>query len=288
MISMTGFGRKEITTKLGAIVIEAKSENHRYLEINYQIPDSLSHLENKIQDSVKKYISRGKLRISIMAKLNNSNSSLSLMLAKETLKSLNKLKKDLRLNGETSLDQLLMMKELFTKETKEEFSGNELVKISKGLNEVILRVYKARKEEGRYLKQDLAKRTLKIEKLISKIKKKRENFSSDNKIKLKNRITNLLDDTQLDNSRLLQEIAILAERSDFTEELVRLNAHIKRFKETMNKSGTIGRELDFLIQEMNRESGTISAMAKDAKISHLTIELRSDLEKMREQIQNIQ
>jgi len=288
MISMTGFGRKELKLKSGTVVIEAKSENHRYLDITYQIPESLSKIENQIQDLVKNSISRGKFRINITAKLSNLTSSLNLELARETLKTLNKVKKDLKLDGNISLDQLLTMKELYTRETKDEFSEKDISKISSALKDVIVKVHSARREEGKLLKKDLGKRLSNLERIIGRIQRKRKNFSRDNRDKLKDRLGNLIEDTQLDKTRLLQEIAILAERSDFTEEVVRLNAHLKRFKDTMNRKGSIGRELDFLIQEMNRESGTISAKSKDANISHLTIELRSDLEKIREQVQNIE
>ena len=288
MISMTGFGRKEVKLKSGTVVIEAKSENHRYLDVTYQLPDSLSSLESKIQDIVRSTISRGKFRIGISVKLNSLSGSLNTGLARETLMLLNKLRKELKLDGTISLDQLLTMKDLYTKETKDEFTAKDIAKISNALREVIMRVHKARKEEGILLRKDLNKRISKLERIIGRIQNKRKNFSRDNRDKLKDRLGNLLEDTQLDKARLLQEIAILAERSDFTEEVVRLNAHIKRFKDTMGRNGSIGRELDFLIQEMNRESGTISAKSKDARISHLTIELRSELEKMREQVQNIE
>lgn len=288
MISMTGFGRTELETSLGIVAIEARSENHRYLDINYQMPEILTQIESNVQDIVKKYISRGKFRINISAKLNNRGNQIDIDLARDSLVMLEKLKKDLKLNGQTKLEHLLMLKDLYTTESTEEFSKNDINKILNGIKTVIKKVYETRREEGKYLKTDLLKRINKIEKLLGKIKTKRQSFSKETKSKLKERVNLLLEDTQIEHSRLVQEIAIMVERSDFTEETVRLNAHIKRFKNTMNKNTPVGRELDFLIQEMNREAGTISAKSKDAKISHYIIELRSDLEKMREQIQNVE
>jgi uncharacterized protein (TIGR00255 family) len=285
---MTGFGRTELQTSLGTIAIEARSENHRYLDINYQLPDSLTKIENNIAEIVKKYISRGKFRINITAKLNNKGSHLDGNLAKNSLIMLEKLKKDLKINGETKLEHLLMLKDLFTTESDEEFNKNDLNKILNGLKSVIKKVHETRKQEGKYLKTELLKRIGKIEKLLGKIKARRQSFPKETKDKLKERVNLLLEDSQIEQSRLVQEIAILAEKSDFTEETVRLNAHIKRFKDTMNKNTPVGRELDFLVQEMNREAGTISAKSKDARISHYIIELRSDLEKIREQIQNVE
>lgn len=288
MISMTGFGRTELQTSLGTIAIEARSENHRYLDINYQLPDLLTKIENNILELVKKHISRGKFRINITVKLNNKGNHLDVKLAKESLIMLEKLKKELKLNGHTKLDHLLMLKDLFTTESDENFSNSDINKILNGLKTVIKKVHDTRKEEGKYLKTELLKRIKKIEKLLARIKTKRQNFTKETKNKLKERVNMLLEDSQIEHSRLVQEIAIMVEKSDFTEETVRLNAHIKRFKNTMNKNTPVGRELDFLIQEMNREAGTISAKSKDAKISHYIIELRSDLEKMREQIQNVE
>ena len=288
MISMTGFGRTELQTSLGTVAIEARSENHRYLDVTTQLPDILSEIENDIQEIVKKHISRGKFRIYISAKLNNKSSHLDYSLAKDSLNNLEKLKKDLKLNGDTKLEHLLMLKDLFTTESKEELTKADINKVLNSLKSVIKKVHDARKAEGKYLKSELLKRINKIEKLLAKIKTRRKNYPKETKEKLKERVNLLLEDSQIENSRLVQEIAILAEKSDFTEETVRLNAHIKRFKDTMNKNTPVGRELDFLIQEMNREAGTISAKSKDAKISHFIIELRSDLEKIRELIQNVE
>jgi uncharacterized protein (TIGR00255 family) len=127
-----------------------------------------------------------------------------------------------------------------------------------------------------------------IDKLTATIKSKRKDFIKNTSVKLKERIEKLLEDTKIDEERLYQETAYLAERSDITEELVRLQAHISKFRETSNKKGSIGKELDFLLQEMNREAGTISAKSKDAEISHCIIDLRSEMEKIREQVQNIE
>ena len=145
-----------------------------------------------------------------------------------------------------------------------------------------------RKHEGKKLEKDLKLRTLIAERLTGKIEAKRENFTKELAEKLSGRIRELLNEIEIDETRLYQEVAILADRSDITEETVRLKAHINKFKETFNKEGSIGRELDFLLQEMNREAGTISAKSKDAEISHLIVELRSEIEKMREQAQNIE
>ncbi|NIT14663.1 MAG: hypothetical protein GTN99_10595, partial [Candidatus Dadabacteria bacterium] len=177
MISMTGFGRTELETSLGIVAIEARSENHRYLDINYQMPEILTQIESNVQDIVKKYISRGKFRINISAKLNNRGNQIDIDLARDSLVMLEKLKKDLKLNGQTKLEHLLMLKDLYTTESTEEFSKNDINKILNGIKTVIKKVYETRREEGKYLKTDLLKRINKIEKLLGKIKTKRQSFS---------------------------------------------------------------------------------------------------------------
>ena len=181
-----------------------------------------------------------------------------------------------------------MIREIFSGEAKQGLSKKEAAAIIKTALEAIKKLDDARISEGRKLEKDIKQRLRTIEKLTKTIKSKRKDFIKNTSLKLKERIEKLLEDTKIDEERLYQETAFLAERSDITEELVRLEAHISKFRETSSKKGSIGKELDFLLQEMNRESGTISAKSKDATISHCIIDLRSEMEKIREQVQNIE
>jgi uncharacterized protein (TIGR00255 family) len=181
-----------------------------------------------------------------------------------------------------------MIKELFSSEVRPTVSPKDHPKVKRALMKAIEKLDEARLSEGKKLEKDLKQRIGKVEKLIEHIRDKRKNSTKELSDKMKERITRLLNDIQIDENRLHQEIAFLVDRSDFTEEIVRLKAHIGKFKETINGKGSIGRELDFLLQEMNREAGTTAAKSKDAEISHVIIELRSEIEKMREQVQNIE
>ena len=207
---------------------------------------------------------------------------------KKYLASLKKFNRDLGIKDEISLNHILMFKELYNGETKKTISKISFNNIKKVLNDTLRKLDRSKTAEGNKLKLDLLKRIKNCTKLITNIRKKRNNFAKEASKKLKERIENLLEDTNIDEARLYQEVAILTERSDITEELVRLDAHIDKFIETTGSKLPVGKELDFLIQEMNRESGTIAAKSKDANISHYIISLRSELEKMREQIQNIE
>lgn len=289
MKSMTGYGKSEIETKHGKLVVEMRSENHRFLDIKFQLPESIVSIENQLSEAVKNMILRGKVRVSVTLETSKNNSStLNIDLAKKTKTNIDKLKKELGILEETRLEHFLMIREIFTGETKQTLSRNEASEIMKTVLQAIKKLDQSRASEGKKLEKDIKQRLKMIEKLSVTIKSKRKDFVKNTSVKLKERIEKLLEDKKIDEERLYQETAYLAERSDITEELVRLKAHIGKFRETTNKKGSIGKELDFLLQEMNREAGTISAKSKDAEISHCIIDLRSEMEKIREQVQNIE
>jgi len=289
MKSMTGYGKSEVETKHGKLVVETRSENHRFLDIKFQLPDSTLSIENQLSEAVKNSILRGKIRVTVSLETpKNNSSSINLDLAKKTKTNIDKLKKELGIKEETRLEHFLMIREIFAADTKQTLSKNETTVIIKTVLEAIKKLDQSRASEGKKLEKDIKQRLKIIDKLTLMIKSKRKDFIKNTSIKLKERIEKLLEDTKIDEERLYQETAYLAERSDITEELVRLKAHISKFRETSNKKGSIGKELDFLLQEMNREAGTISAKSKDAEISHCIIDLRSEMEKIREQVQNIE
>jgi len=286
---MTGFGKGETNTKEGKIVVEARSENHRFLDIKIQLPDSTLSTEQKLSDAIKKNILRGKIRITVgLENIKNTSADININLAKQYKKSLDKLKKELGIKEPTRLEHYIMIKEIFSPDSNNDAAKNQIADIERTLISAIKKLDETRKLEGRKLEKDIKARIHTIDKLTQTIKAKRKTFMKDTSLKLKQRIEKLIDDQQIDEARLYQETAFLAERSDITEEIVRLKAHIEKFRETIRKQGSIGKELDFLLQEMNREAGTISAKAKDAEISHLMITFRSELEKIREQVQNIE
>lgn len=289
MKSMTGFGKTEAETTFGRVVIEARSENHRFLDVKLQLPESILSIEAELNESVKKYLQRGKVRISVSLDGNKNNIPvLNLELAKQYGENLDILRKEIGINEEIRIEHFLMIKDIFSPETQGPLSKNQIAELEAVLCDTLAKLDEARKSEGKKLEKDLRARIRNIQTLSKDITAKRKDFMKTTSEKLQERISKLLADVQIDEARLFQEAAYMAERSDITEELVRLKAHTGKFRETIRKDGSIGKELDFLVQEMNREAGTISAKAKDAEISHLTIELRSELERIREQIQNIE
>jgi uncharacterized protein (TIGR00255 family) len=289
MKSMTGYGNSEIETNLGKIIVEAKSENYRFLDINMQLPESVLYIEPDLIEIIKQYVTRGKVRIVFISEeLKRKTPVMNIELAKDSFRMLEKLKKQLLIQDKTRLEHVLLLKEFFSYESKPTLNKVYLNKIKTALRNAMRKLDEARISEGKKIEKDLRSRIQKLEKIMKQVSAKRSSFKKTFSENIKSRISKLLDDKQLDESRLNQEIALMAERTDITEEIIRLKAHISKLNETIKKNHSIGRECDFLLQEMNREAGTISAKSKDASISHLIIDFRSEIEKMREQVQNIE
>ncbi len=289
MKSMTGYSSSERSINNGKVLVEIRSENHRFLDCKLQISDSLNSSEHEFLKLIKKGISRGKLKVVILIESKNGRfSNFNKEMGKQFTKDLKSFVSDLGIKDEVGLNHLLAFKELFANNFNDQLSESSLVKVRDTLIAALKNLDANRGNEGKKLKKELIKRIKICESHVRRVKRKRNNFSQQAFKKLKVKVETLLKDVSVDNQRLYQEIAIQTERSDITEELVRLDAHIEKFTETLEKSVPIGKELDFLVQEMNREAGTISAKSKDAVISHHVIDLRSELEKIREQIQNIE
>lgn len=289
MKSMTGYGSSEASAREGRITVEARSENHRFLDIRVQAPEHLGDIESLIHDIVKKHISRGKIKVTISTEDRKPNvPSFNRKAAEGYYSQLESLRKELNLEGGITLDHILMFKDLFEISNEKTLTKSSLRKIGTATRRAISNLEKSRKNEGKKLLADLGKRIKRCNSLLSRIKRKRATFTEESFERIKEKVENLLENHEADSARLYQEVAILAERSDITEEIVRLEAHLDQFAETIRKNGPVGKELDFLILEMNREASTISAKSKDADISHFTINLRSEFEKMREQVQNIE
>ena len=289
MKSMTGYGEASAEADIGTVQIDIRSENHRYLDIKVYSPEFLNCVEGFISEEIRKNVTRGKLRVRLSVQENRKKKNQLLVNHfSETFDTLKKIRKDLKIDEQVSLHHLLLMKEFFDQDISPDISEAAVRKITAGVNRAIKEFNKTRNTEGKELQKDIAERIKNLRELVKQIKNTRTRFSEDSQKKLREKVENLIGDIEIDESRLVQEIAFLTERSEITEELVRLDAHISKFNKNIKKAGAIGKELDFLVQEMNREAATISAKCKDAEISHITIELRSELEKIREQIQNIE
>lgn len=289
--SMTAFGRATGKFLTGSVAIEIRSVNHRYLDTNIKLYKRLSSLEELIKKRIASSFSRG--RIELSARVDDSDSTarsltLDVGLAKTYYELFNTLKRELGISGEVDLAMLSSFSDLIRPKEEEANLEEDWRAIEPILAEAISAGEKMRTEEGRALRLDLIKRLDLLCSFVNDIEAKVPGVIKEHSIRLKQRIVNLLEEAEVDPMRFNQEVAIIAERSDITEEVVRLKSHVDQFRNLMEAEGPVGRRLDFLIQEMHREANTMGSKAIDASISHTAVDIKSELEKMREQVQNVE
>jgi len=290
MKSMTGFAESSVNTDIGKITVDIRSENHRFLDISTSLPESLLQMETSIEDRMKNLIHRGKLRLRLSMQTDKIEiQRLSESALRENHRLLKRINSALELKGEIEIEHLLMMENSFESHTRPEISRQTETTIKETVAKALLKFNKSREIEGEKLEKAILRRIESIKKTVDNIKKKRKEFIKKSEKKTKERVERIFSLKNKNGALISQEAAaIVTEKSEIDEEIIRLEAHISKFRKTARKKGPTGKELDFLVQEMNREAGTISAKCKDAGISHLTINIRLELEKIREQVQNIE
>ncbi|WP_022852387.1 YicC/YloC family endoribonuclease [Thermodesulfatator atlanticus] len=289
--SMTGFGRAEEVWDTWSLRVEAKSVNHRFLEIVARLPRRYQGLEEHLRRLVREKFLRGRVEIYVQL-IGSPPQAQSLTfnetLAREYISSLNYLKVLLGLKGEIETKDLLRMRDIFSPMEQEEDLEKLWEELSPVVEKALNSLLKMRIKEGSFLEAVLREQLAKLKKLIKEIQSKKEQVFLAAKARLEERLKLLLSETGLDPLRLHQEVVILADKTDFTEELDRLLSHLEQFEKTLSEEGPHGRKLDFLIQEMFREINTLSNKAANAEVSHLAVEVKCSLEKMREQVQNLE
>lgn len=291
--SMTGFGRMEGVAAGKRILVEMKSLNHRYLEISLRMPAALSVLEMEIKKRIGERYTRGKFEVSV--RLENGGGSeappvlaLNLPLARQYHSLLAQLRRELGIPGEVTLEMMAGFRDLFVTGEGEEDIPALWEGLEKVLTQTMEKLTAMRDAEGESLGRDLTERMGTVERLVQEIARRAPEVVLEYRQRLADRVRELTAGMVVDESRLHQEVAILAEKSDITEEVVRMNSHLGQFRDFMTAEEAVGRKMDFLIQEMNREVNTIGAKSQDGEIARLVIELKSELAKLREQIQNVE
>lgn len=289
IFSMTGYGKGSAQNENFTSEAEAKSVNSRFLEISLKLPSSLMNREYEIREFIKSKIARGKLSVFILLKNNGSDNN-SLFVNKEKLKNylsqIKELKKAAKINEKIKLEHLLFNKDIFSV-PELDLSDSEFDLVKKALDIALAELLKMKKSEGKELGKDLTARIKLIEDKLTIIENESKLSVNDYFAKLKERISTLIADFSADNDRLNQELAIIADKADITEESVRLRSHLKFFLESLNEAEP-GRKLNFLCQEMNREANTISSKTISTLITHSSVFIKEEIEKIREQIQNIE
>jgi len=288
---MTGFGRAELASKIGKLTVEAASVNSRYLEISVRSTRTLSPLEPQVREKVSSAVVRGKVNLFIGLEQTDDQPDRYLIneaAARSYTRQLRKLQKELKLDGDLSIRDLLLLPDV-ARPDRDEFDLKEAwVAVEKVLDKALIGLATMRAKEGKALAKDMGARLKAMAATIRKVEKLTTSSVKVYAEKLNHRIEELLGNTKRDSDRLEEEIAIFADRTDITEECIRFKSHIDQFTETLSQNGANGRKLNFIIQEMNREANTIGSKCADFNISSEVISLKEEIEKLREQVQNVE
>ncbi len=290
--SMTGYGKGEAVSEQGRFTVEIRSVNHRYGEISIRMPRGFMALENEIKKMLAGVLKRGKIDVYIQ--WDESGGAVNLPQADTALAQgyaglFRSLSADLGLaNGDVPLSLILAQKGVL-KDTGTTIDETEyLPQLVSAVQAAVAAIDAMRTREGEALSLDLSARRRQVAQWIEQISSRAPQVVSEYRQKLKVRLDQLLDGTEMDAARLAQEVALMADRCDVTEELVRLASHFTQFDEALLLAEPVGRKLDFLMQEMNREVNTIGSKSSDAEVTGLVIRIKAEMEKMREQVQNIE
>ena len=289
---MTGFGRAEYQKDDYTYQAEVRSVNNRFIEINTRLPKAYLDLEQPLKKLIKSYCSRGSISLTISIGNSNENTGEwevkpNLPLATQYLAALNQIRNTLKLEGEIDLKSLSGIRDIIKIEPLPvDPAKHEL--IINIATEALTSLKKMREEEGENLQKDLVQRIDTIENYAVEIESRHPEVTKEYQNRLKEKIKSLNEELDPDETRLAQEVALFADRCDITEEIIRLKSHLNQFKNFLNSKEPIGRKLEFITQEINREINTTGSKSSDIIISNKVIEIKSELEKIREQVQNIE
>ena len=291
MKSMTGFGSSSLELEDCSIDIEIKSVNNRYIDFNFSMPSYLNFMLEDMKSLIKNKLKRGRVDVYIKIKkyqLAVDSVDINYELAQKIKEKLDSLNENLDMKSDINVRDLVKYDDVMSftyKDLDNEFLHDNILKV---LNEAVNKIYSMRSTEGDNLREDLSTNLSKIEEEISKISSLTENSVKEYRENLFNKISELLNEEKIDKDRMYLEVALMADKVDINEELKRFDSHIVQFKSAMDMKDCIGRKLDFIFQEMNREINTISSKSNDENISVCVIEVKSLIEKLREQVQNIE
>ena len=289
--SMTGYGRAQGLIGGRDISVEIKSVNHRYFEFSARVPRSLGFLEEKMKAFCRESISRGKTDVYIgVMTLDDANSAVRINepLAKSYLEALRGLGNSLELSDNISLATLTRFNDIFAVQKKPEDEDEIWQAVRDVAAEALASFIKMREVEGESLRADVLERLALLEDYTAQVEERSPKVAAEYRERLYTRLCELLESHSPDEQRVLTEAAIFAEKTAVAEETVRLRSHIAQLRGFLAQEDAVGRKLDFLVQEMNRETNTIGSKAQDLEIGKIVVEMKSEIEKIREQIQNIE
>ncbi|NQT07192.1 MAG: YicC family protein [Candidatus Omnitrophica bacterium] len=289
--SMTGYGKSSARSKHGTVTIEIRAVNHKFFELSAKIPNGLAQFEDKLKKIIQRSARRGKIYLNI--ELNGLKESTSAMIlnrdmARQYQREFTKLKKLLKLKGDVRMDQLIMLPGIMVSETTKADYRRQMPLVTKALKKSLDELIKDRQQEGKALYRDLIKRKHNIQKVTKHINERSAVSTVRYKNRLIKKVRELTGAKTFDKGRLEQEVALFAKNCDISEEITRLRSHLSSFKKTLLSDAEVGKKLDFIAQELHREANTIASKSSDFKISRGVIQIKSDIEKIREQVKNIE
>ena len=288
--SMTGYGKGEAADTQGRCVVEVKTVNNRYGEVSVKMPRSFLAYEHEVRKAVGGRVKRGKADLFVQWEAAAGEvvvPPLNHAVARGYHQAFQELAHELRVSAEIPLSLILAQRNVLQEQTSED-QGDLLPLVLQAVVQALAGLDGMRLREGEALQADLKARRTELATLVAQVRERAPRVVEEYQQKLQQRLEKLLGGTELDPQRLAQEVALLADRCDITEELVRLESHFIQFDETLLLKEPVGRKLDFLMQEINREVNTIGSKANDSAITSLVVQMKAELEKMREQVQNIE
>ncbi len=289
--SMTGFGRCSLALENMDILVEIRSVNHRYLEMSVRLPHAYSYLEDRLKKQVQQRVSRGKIDISLNIQFHGAEGldvEVNEELAESYITAMRNANQKFQLQDDITISTILRFTDVFTLRKVQMDEEAVWAAVLPAVDESVDKFISMRIVEGESLKSDLLNRLITIENMLSQVESAAPEIAKRYYNKLYSKISEILSDHDVDESRIVTEAAIFADKVAVDEETVRLRSHIEQFRTLLDNEEVVGRKLDFLVQEMNREVNTIGSKAQDVSITRLVVDMKSEIEKIREQIQNVE
>lgn len=289
--SMTGYGREQKIVDQREITVEIKSVNHRYYELSARVPRVYGYIEEKLKSFIKGSISRGKIEVNVtINNLNGKEANINVdkLMAAGYINALKAANEELHMTDDITLSTLIKFSDIFNVQKVAEDEEKIWEDVCSVANEALVKFIDMRQTEGEHLKKDLIVKIHNNEEILEIIEKTAPLTAENYRNRLYAKLKEVLEDTNIDEQRILTEAAIFAEKIAIDEEIVRLKSHMKQFRELLETDEPVGRKLDFLVQEINREINTIGSKAQNLDITKCVVNMKSEVEKIREQIQNIE
>ncbi|MGI8315063.1 YicC/YloC family endoribonuclease [Halobacillus mangrovi] len=290
--SMTGYGKKSIEVAETRLHVEIRSVNHRFLDISAKMPRNLMFIEEKLKRKIREVLSRGRIDLFITVEgqsIFEKKVDVDWRILDQYVEKLKQIKAHYDLTEHISIDMVTKLENVFSVQEIEENTNELQEALTSSIEEALNRLIVMRTAEGERLKSDLHQRITKVSSLLEKLEARRPYVVEEYKERIRARIEEYTkEEIQPDDTRILQEVGLLAEKGDVTEEFTRMHSHLSQFSKILTLEEPIGRRLDFIVQEMHREVNTIGSKSNDAKLTEWVVDLKNEIEKMKEQVQNIE